>query len=414
MRRRPLPVLQLEESPYFVSLYDSTQRGRLDAAVKLPLYPFAFGWLLVLERWRGWHGRGLRVRGLTARPNRLEATLQVGRLVPRHHASVPSEAIERLTVAVGPEGEREVPLTLRVRYQDRSARPLRGEASFVVADVDTHREAMALLIRLARKLGATAYRTLPGEDAAESFVVELLFPTDEARAHGYRDPGRPADVRPIPDHDEIEDFEPRRHGGFVEPEGEDIPAPRPERVGIETFELGRRVVAGRKSKPWAALLIPLLVVGGLILWILLAVVSGTILGLVGALVSIAASFVGLNLWSIVTSGVVTTVTLVVSAIVALVYAVPPAVVLLRQTLGGQVTIDWRGDRVEQHDLLTRMVMPLSHVRGVDVRASMGQRRLLLRTSEGDVVLATGDDDLTPVAVALARSLDVPVTYPDRG
>ena len=65
----------------------------------------------------------------------------------------------------------------------------------------------------------------------------------------------------------------------------------------------------------------------------------------------------------------------------------------------------------QRTKVLRRVGLIGQVRGVDVRSSFGTRRLLLLTAHGDVALASGDEELTAVAVALGRALDVPVSHP---
>lgn len=406
-----MSLLALEESPHFVSLYDATQRGLVDKVLKAPLYPFVYAWLLTLERWRGWTSKNLRLRSLCARPGRLEATFYVGRLHPFHDFVMRGDEIERLTFSVGPEGPREVTVTVRVRYRNRSGRLLRGEARFGVVDVDTHREARTLLMRIARMLGCASYRVLPAIDDDASFAVELLLASDETKASGYRDPGRPADVEPVPDEDEVGDFAPRVHGGFVEPQGVELASPRPEPLGIEVWEPGKRVVAGERGRPWLLALLPLLVVGWLVLWILGAVFGGGVLGFFAAIIALAMSLVGIDVWWLLLSDATTYVTLIASALLALYYVVPPGAALLEGGLGSEVRIDWDNGCLERRSGFTRLVMPLGQVRGVDVRSSLGKRRLLLLTTYGDVALAAGEEELSAVALVLARALDVPVSYP---
>ncbi|MEQ9323504.1 MAG: hypothetical protein RIF41_30355, partial [Polyangiaceae bacterium] len=241
--------------------------------------------------------------------------------------------------------------------------------------------------------------------------VELVLGSEVTKAAGYRDPGRPGDVEPVPDDDDVVDFSPREHGGFVEPADANVGDPRPERFGIDVWEPGTRVVAGERTRPWMLVLLPLLSIGWLLLWLLAAVIGGAIFGTLAMVIVLVTSAFGIDTFDLLMNDTTSAATFAVSGVIALIYVVPPGVAVWQQALGSRVSIDWEGGYVEQRGGLSRTTMPIGQVRGVDVRSSFGTRRLLLLTAHGDVALASGDEELTAVAVALGRALDVPVSHP---
>lgn len=406
------PLLRLEPEAVSGTTWLSAATFARDwwSKLLLPLWPLAYACLRGLDLRETWSTTRVRLSGLLFDERGVELNVRMPYVSALRWIRIPPERIESLYVRIGEEGDRHIRFRLSLAYTHERIGAVRAHADFFVVEVDTRREATALVMKIAQSLGCAFYR-VRREDAA---VLELeLFVRRDERERGYRSAARPVGMVDVPEGDLPVDFSPRMHRGFAEP-ARDLPKEVDEKkLGVAPWVPGTRVRVGARPRPLRLLQVPLVLLVTLIAWLLVLSAVMCVVSVVAVTATALFDSVAEDIWQLLANEWVHMGVGGLTALGCLAVAAPLVVDIVRQAIGRRVEIDWEFDRLEVSDLGSKRSMPLGHIGAVAVRRVFGgNQRVYLQTHDGDVPVLAGDEAVEPAAVALARALDVPVTFPD--